>query len=803
VPDPKYSFPGSFLDLRTLTFALTAESHSLASACELFGIEDAKLEIEQHGVITPENIDYNRHDVHSTALLAERALVEYARHPIALSPTSAYSPASIGKAYLDAMGVHQLRERERRFPRKRHGHAMTAYYGGRADCRIRKTLVPVVTVDFLSNYPTGNALMNVWQLVSADRIKAVPATSEVRDFLSKLTLEACFEPATWRELPALCLVEPNGEVLPARCEYGQNGSWQIGLNPLTSRTPLWYPLPDLVSSWLLAGRAPRVIRAFRLTPEGRQEGLTPVGLRGEVGIDPIGSDPFRRLIEERKRLDQRDELPERERKSLERSFKVVANSIGYGVFAEISRTDSGSQTHDVNVYGLEAPFKLKLSAVEEPGRYSFPPIAALVTAAGRLQLALLERLVADLGGSYVYCDTDSVAIVATKPGGTVECHTKNGETINALSWQQVDEIVDRFESLNPYDRKAIPGSILQIEKRNSDEKGTRRQLYANSISAKRYALATKEQDGHFKIVKRSEHGLGHLRNPISTDPDDRDWFTPFWHTILNPHTQDSPQDWQGRPAVSQITASSPAVLRVFDGYNDGRPYREQIKPFNFLIASYVAPFGHPAGYSPERFQLIAPYQPDPSQWERMPWIDRYSGDNFPVHTEGPPQADSVKLRTYQDIQDRYLRHPEPKSLDPDGTVCRPDSTGLLQRRPVTAVEPIYLGKESNNLEERQAGLIHQFSDAFAIYPDPGADTWQRIVLPALRQFPAVEIARRSGLHRRTVERHLSGRSAPHPRHRAALTHVASELAAEVLQDLKLQAPRDAVARLSLFLQKTR
>ena len=35
-------FRGHFLDMRTLAFALTNESHSLASACKAFGVEEGK-----------------------------------------------------------------------------------------------------------------------------------------------------------------------------------------------------------------------------------------------------------------------------------------------------------------------------------------------------------------------------------------------------------------------------------------------------------------------------------------------------------------------------------------------------------------------------------------------------------------------------------------------------------------------------------------------------------------------------------------------------------------------------------------
>ena len=38
------------------------------------------------------------------------------------------------------------------FPKAVLGYAMTAYYGGRAECRVRRTPVPVVYLDFLSMY---------------------------------------------------------------------------------------------------------------------------------------------------------------------------------------------------------------------------------------------------------------------------------------------------------------------------------------------------------------------------------------------------------------------------------------------------------------------------------------------------------------------------------------------------------------------------------------------------------------------------------------------------------------------------
>lgn len=110
-PKPGYKFPGHFLDLRTLAFALTDEAYSLEEACEAFGVEHGKQRVARHGVITAEYIDYNRRDVLAASELALKLIHELAEHPIALAPTHAYSPASIGKGYLRAMGIEPVLKR--------------------------------------------------------------------------------------------------------------------------------------------------------------------------------------------------------------------------------------------------------------------------------------------------------------------------------------------------------------------------------------------------------------------------------------------------------------------------------------------------------------------------------------------------------------------------------------------------------------------------------------------------------------------------------------------------------------------
>ncbi|MGC1986028.1 MAG: hypothetical protein WA668_11630, partial [Candidatus Cybelea sp.] len=121
---------GHFLDLRTLAFVLTDRGHSLASACKTFGVEQEKLTVERHGVITPEYIDYNRRDVEATAALAYKLLQEYDRFDVELQETQAYSPASLGKAHLRKMGIAPVLERQT-IEKRYLGYAQSAFFGGR------------------------------------------------------------------------------------------------------------------------------------------------------------------------------------------------------------------------------------------------------------------------------------------------------------------------------------------------------------------------------------------------------------------------------------------------------------------------------------------------------------------------------------------------------------------------------------------------------------------------------------------------------------------------------------------------
>src|SRR5439155_17615088 len=77
-------------------------------------------------------------------------------------------------------GHCSLVKRQPGLPPQLLGIGMMAYYGGRAECRIRREVAPVLYCDFLSMYPTVNALLELWRLLSAQSVLVVDATDDIQ-----------------------------------------------------------------------------------------------------------------------------------------------------------------------------------------------------------------------------------------------------------------------------------------------------------------------------------------------------------------------------------------------------------------------------------------------------------------------------------------------------------------------------------------------------------------------------------------------------------------------------------------------
>ena len=266
----------------------------------------------------------------------------------------------------------------------------------------------------------------------------------------------------------------------------------------------------------------------------------------------------------------------------------------------------------------------------------------------------------------------------------------------------------------------------------------------------------------------SEHGLGHLLNPTDPESDDREWIAQAWLNIVRRvlGLPTSTLGFESSPAVGRVTVSSPAVMRPLSKLNEGKLYRDQIKPFNFLLTCHVKALGHPPGVDPERFHLIAPYESDPRRWLKMDWINQYSnsGKRYRITTEGfHGSRHTARVKTYAEVLREYEFHPESKCADANGNPCGKQTIGLLQRRHIQIDQIKCIGKESNSLEEVEARLIHSAQNVYTEYPDPRHDEWEMKIRPAIKKVPLSVLQKMTGLSRRTLIDARTGRRRPHRR----------------------------------------
>lgn len=799
--DDGSAYRGRFLDLRTLAYALTDRSYSLRSAGLAFGLDVEKDEAEEHGVLTPEYIDYNRQDVRVTWALYRELMAEWRRHPIALAPEQAYSPAAVSKAYLRLAGVTPPMERSD-VPPDRLGYAMTAYYGGRTECRIRHVPVPIRYLDYSSMYVTVFALAHLWDWVTAERLTSVDATDEASRLLAETDRARLHDPAAWPALAGVfCRVRPAGDLLPVRGRYGAevdlpgaearpgSGSpaWTIGLNELESGTALWFALADLVDARLLGPTTPTILEAFRVEPIGRLAALSPLRLRGSVAVDPARDDLFRLAIEERARVRRDGRRTAADRERLAQFLKTFSLGGAYGVFAEYRQLDPVRGGRQVEAHGLW-PISARVTTPEEPGVFCYPPLAATITALARLLLGLVQADVEAAGGTYLACDTDSLLVVSSRDGGLVACpggpdRLPDGrEAVRALPWATVDAVVKGINALNPYADGTV-ASLVKLEDENFAPayRSTPWELYALASSAKRYVVYNRTADG-IVIRKPSEHGLGLYRSPVPTraewDAKWREWADIVWRRILAEGRDPGPEPtWLDLPAVSQLPVSSPGVLEPFRALNDGLPYAEQVKPFGFLLLGHVDPLALlPAGLEPGDVVPVAPFTSRPEELLTLPWRNRRDGRPIAVTTRPGGERGKVRLTTYRDVVAAYRRHPETKSGDPARGLGHGASVGLLPRLRVRATGvPLHIGKESNRLDEVEDGVVTDPDEVYVEYRDERRE-WDA-ALPALRRLRDERgwqaLAEASGLSERALRYALNGGKVPHERGRRSLLRLAS------------------------------
>lgn len=652
----KNKFKGHFLDLRTLACVFTDnKSINLRRAGESFECEILKTKAEEHGIINEDYIRYNLNDVEATFNLYQNLEERYLFYDIPIPITYVYSSASLGKHALKNMGVMPLSRINSDIDARLKGELMMAYFGGRCEARVRKEPVVATTLDFLSMYPSLTINMGLWDFIIAKEIKTKEVTEEIKSFLEKIRLEDLRDKEIWKGFNVLVELEADEDILPLRSNYLEKSPiYNVGINYVKNKQSLFYALPDVISSVLLTGKVPKIKRAIRFIPIGKQESLKKTEVLG-IKINPAKDNFIKKLIEKRYEVKQKRDsfkkgTPEYNRlDEQQRALKILANSSTYGIFIEMRQQDKKSE---FKVHSKDS-FWVK-QKMEEEGKFFNPLIAVMQIAGARLLLSMAESYISQKGETHYYMDTDSCFVPP----------------------HLAEPLRDFFAPLNPYDFNA---DFFEIEKEK---------LLFYAISSKRYVLY-KMNKGRPEIVDYKLHGLGHLLNPYKKGIN---WQKQIWQDVLDLHYENiSEQEIINKYSqfycLSRLSVSTPVLHQRFKKYNEYKPFSQQIKPFNFFLI----------GQGTEKdIKPIASFSTDPQEGVFKPFINYRNGEIMQGEKYWRPLSEIIL---------KFVNHPESKFKNGN-------TSGAMKRRFVYDGTITLIGKETRNLETQCLGIskINEYTD---------------------------------------------------------------------------------------------
>jgi hypothetical protein len=733
-------FRGRFLDLSTLSGAFSGKRHSLRSAGKAFLAYTRKMQAPDLGRVDRKSLLYGRQDVRATWALYKALRTEYVRHPFATFANERrkpkvgrymgqlYSSASIAKQYLRLLGVAPLLQKQPDFNRRHLGKAMAAYFGGRADVRVRKLDLRVRVLDFTAMYATIFCLQGLHKVLGAPRLSVQAVTSEIRALVGQMASDNClamlYDPKTWAKFNCLVLVDPNWAILPVRMRKTGEDPYTIAVTPLQTPEGRWYTLADVLAGVLLGGPAPKIRRAIRFVPKGRHRPKETL-FRGTVALR--SNEPFFKVIVEQRQVAKSTAKDDPDLAGLETGLKQMAASGAYGINAEINITPSDPDEGLPGDVYSDIAYPSDKVHDERPGAFANPILASLITGGARLMLAMLECEVNQRGGTFAFCDTDSLAI----PCG------ESPEGIPSLPENGIDEIIERFDALSPYDPEKIK-HLLKLEYPDAPD------LRCFAVSAKRYVLYRWRPGKRIQIVKASESALGAIigrtRNETTAKLSRR-----IWLSILMQHLKVNAKQRRraktlidfDMPLRRKFPISQPSILKRLEPYNKARSYDFRVKPFGFVQSATPA-----TKVGKDDLLPIAPFEADLTKAKRLPWVDFNTGKPLRLDWHGSHMDGTLSVIRLNEYIELYHRHPEAKAADQNGNPGGSDTVGLLGRLRVRSEKLVRIGKEVDRLDQDEGASLEPDQPVEYERDDLAED------IEYLATFPQAATARDLGLTER-------------------------------------------------------
>jgi len=103
----------------------------------------------------------------------------------------------------------------------------------------------------------------------------------------------------------------------------------------------------VIAAKILTGKVSKIVRAIRFEVGKKQSNLKSVRFRGSILVDPEKDDFFKKIVEERKRVETESDMGREQAMALASFLKTLDNAGSYGIFVELNRLENEGTDVDV------------------------------------------------------------------------------------------------------------------------------------------------------------------------------------------------------------------------------------------------------------------------------------------------------------------------------------------------------------------------------------------------------------------------------------------------------------------------
>ena len=258
------------------------------------------------------------------------------------------------------------------------------------------------------------------------------------------------------------------------------------------------------------------------------------------------------------------------------------------------------------------------------------------------------------------------------------------------------------------------------------------------------------------------HGIGFLYppkdNPKDWKKDAPLWVYEKWDYIVRGFLglQRYQPEWASLPQMMRFSVSTWNVfkmLRMWDG----------VRPHNFMFMVMTSPkFSFDVDFENkpnDKPMVIVPFSSRQDEWNKLEGIDIHNKDRRGRYRRYRLNHPGFHPITYGHMIEEYIRHPEVKSLGPDGTTCMAETRGLLQRAHITAGRIRFIDKETSSMWAQSDDLSVLADNDEAGFRVVEYGKSRKVVLPdsLKREIEGTKLQRelrRRGIGQHTLEKAL-------------------------------------------------